>query len=109
MHRLPLVPLSLALLVLVLPAGPAGALDCRRQAEEELTRLGLNAAADVSSIRYVQKYNPSGNGPEVLGVRAWVRPKTCGGGYLVVDMTRSCFVRQSYTRGECRLDGVTAY
>lgn len=109
MHRLPLVPLSLALIVLVLLAGPAGALDCRRQAEEELLRLGLNAAADVSGIRYIQKYNPNGNGPDVLGVRSWVRLKSCSGGYLVIDMTRSCFVRQSYTRGECWLDGVTAY
>ena len=97
----------LALLTLLLP-GPAEALDCRRQAETELRRLGL-AEADVSSLRYVQKYNPAEAGPDVLGVRAWVRLKACRSGYLVVDMTRSCFVRQSYTRGDCRLEGVTAY
>jgi hypothetical protein len=46
----------------------------------------------------------------VLGVRAWIRLHTCDdAGYLVIDMTRSCFVRQSYTRGDCRLPGVTAY
>ena len=45
----------------------------------------------------------------MLGVRAWIRLEACDSGYLVIDMTRSCFVRQSYTRGDCRLRGVTAY
>jgi len=97
--------------ILLFPAAlgstPALALDCHENAEAELARLPL-AEGDLSSIRYVQKLNPSEKGPDVLGVRAWVRLKTCTG-YLVIDMTRSCFVRQSYTRGDCRLDGVTAY
>jgi len=45
----------------------------------------------------------------VLGLRAWVRVKSCPSGYLVIDLPRTCFVRQSYTRGGCRLDDVTAY
>ncbi|GAB4374399.1 MAG: hypothetical protein Kow00114_36960 [Kiloniellaceae bacterium] len=96
------------LLAAALPPAPAAALDCRRQAEEELARLGLGAA-EIGSVRYVERYNPSETGPDVLGVRAWVRVRACSSGYLVIDMTRSCFVRQSYTRGGCRLDGVTAY
>jgi hypothetical protein len=104
-----LLPALAALTVLAcIPTGPALALDCSREAQEELSRLGL-ADGDIGSIRYVQKYNPSGNGPDVLGVRAWVRLKACSSGYLVVDMTRSCFVRQSYTRGACRVEGITAY
>lgn len=88
--------------------GPAAALDCRRQAEEELARLGLGSA-ETGSVRFVEMYNPRESGPDVLGVRAWVRLRACDSGYLVIDMTRTCFVRQSYTRGGCRLDDVTAY
>lgn len=89
-------------------AGPAWALDCRQEAQQELQKLGVTAE-DMTSIRYVEKFNPTETGPDVLGVRAWVRLKSCASGYLVVDMTRSCFVRQSYTRGECRRAGITAY
>ncbi|WP_193371468.1 hypothetical protein [Pelagibius marinus] len=104
MRRLLLASAALALLT-----APAEALDCNRKAESELARLNLGQA-DITSIRYVQKYNPNENGPDVLGVRAWVRLQACGNnGYLVIDMTRTCFVRQSYTRGECRLESVTAY
>ena len=94
--------------LLALLAGPAQALDCRQQSEEEQRRLGLTEA-DISSIRYVEKYNPTEAGPDVLGVRAWIRLKACRSGHLVIDMTRSCFVRQSYTRGACHLEDVTAY
>ncbi|MEO3429164.1 hypothetical protein AAFN88_09930 [Pelagibius sp. CAU 1746] len=100
--------LPLALSALTLLSAPAEALDCSRKAQDELTRLELGED-DIRSIRYVRKYNPNENGPDVLGVRAWVRLKACDSGYLVIDMTRTCFVRQSYTRGDCRLEDVTAY
>jgi hypothetical protein len=92
----------------LLAASPVLALDCQEAAERELNRLGLTSD-DIASIRYVERLNPTDQGPDVLGVRAWVRLKSCSDGYLVVDMTRSCFVRQSYTRGDCRRAGVTAY
>ena len=109
MHPLPSLAAALALLILTAWTSSAAlALDCQAATERELQRLGV-AAGDVASILYVQKYNPTKRGPEVLGVRAWIRLKACSSGYLVVDMTRSCLVRQSYTRGDCRLDGVSAY
>lgn len=101
----------LACLLVALPlldAGAAAALDCRAQAQAELDRLAVSAG-DIASIRFVEKYNPADTGPDVLGVRAWVRLQSCESGYLVLDMTRSCFVRQSYTRGACRWPDVTAY
>ncbi len=108
MRNLLLVVSALALLNASLwPPAQARALDCRSKSEQELSRLALTAD-DIPSIRYVEKRNPTERGPEILGVRAWVRLKSCSG-YLVIDMTRSCFVRQSYTRGDCRLEGVTAY
>jgi hypothetical protein len=89
-------------------AAPAAALDCREAAEGELQRLGITAGA-IAEIRYIEKRNPTERGPDVLGVRAWIRLQACSSGYLVIDMTRSCFVRQSYTRGDCRVEGITAY
>ena len=107
----PMRRLTFILLPLVLLAGaPAAlALDCHREAEAELQGLGVDAS-QIAEIRYIEKLNPTDRGPDVLGVRAWIRLHACDdAGYLVIDMTRSCFVRQSYTRGDCRLPGVTAY
>jgi hypothetical protein len=101
------LPFALAA-ALTAAAGPAHALDCREAAEGELQRLGI-AAGEIAQIRYIEKLNPTERGPDVLGVRAWIRLQACSSGYLVIDMTRSCFVRQSYTRGDCRRAGVTAY
>jgi len=113
MRRLPctLLPLGLPFALaaaLTAAAGPALALDCREAAEGELQRLGITAG-EIAQIRYIEKLNPTERGPDVLGVRAWIRLQACSSGYLVIDMTRSCFVRQSYTRGDCRQAGVTAY
>ena len=109
MRSLPLTAVTLALLAeLALTAAPAVALDCRVAAGQEISRLGLTEM-DLAEARYVQKHNPAEKGPDILGVRAWLRLKACPSGYLVIDMTRSCFVRQSYTRGDCRLEDVTAY
>ncbi|WP_299620923.1 hypothetical protein [Pelagibius sp.] len=80
---------------------------CAAEADAEIQRLPLGDDA-VTAIRYERKLNPTDQGPEVLGVRAWVRLKSCTG-WLVIDMTRSCFVRQSYTRGDCSVEGVTRY
>lgn len=96
-------------LVTLLAAPAALALDCHKEAEEELQRLGITAG-DIAETRFIEKLNPTERGPDVLGVRAWLRLRSCGDdGYLVIDMTRSCFVRQSYTRGRCSWPGVTAY
>jgi hypothetical protein len=108
MRRLPLTAATLTLLAQLVLTAPAVALDCRAAAAQEIERLGLTEA-EIAQTRYVQQYNPGKKGPDVLGVRAWLRLKGCPSGHLVIDMTRSCFVRQSYTRGDCRLDGVTAY
>jgi len=103
--------LAAALLIAaqLIAAPGAQALDCHLEAEAELQRLAVDAS-QIAERRYIEKLNPTERGPDVLGVRAWIRLNACDdAGYLVIDMTRSCFVRQSYTRGDCRLPGVTAY
>ena len=100
-------------LLLMLPAGlatPALAQvspNCAIAAEAELQRLPLGPDG-VTELRYERRINPREQGPTVIGVRAWVRLNSCSG-YLVIDMTRTCFVRQSYTRGNCAVEGVTRY
>lgn len=109
MHRLPAFSAVLLLLstTLASPAPAQVASNCADAAEAELHSLPLGSDT-VTAIRYERKLNPSDNGPEVLGVRAWVRLQSCSG-YLVIDMTRSCIVRQSYTRGNCAVESVTRY
>ena len=100
-------------IVLFLPATlPSLALaqtypNCAEAAEKVLQSLPLGSDA-VTSIRYERILSPRTQGPSLLGVRAWVKLESCSG-FLVIDMTRSCFVRQSYTRGNCEIEGVTRY
>ena len=81
--------------------------NCAEPAEAELRSLALEPG-EITAMRYERIINRGDRGPEFLGVRAWVRLKSCSG-YLVIDMTRSCFVRQSYTRGNCAVEDVTRY
>ena len=103
---------ALTLLLSLLTLAPATASAqmsqaCAPQAEEALQTLPFDDGA-VSSIRLERMLNPTEQGPEFLGVRVWVRLKSCSG-FLIIDMTRSCFVRQSYTRGDCAIEGITRY
>ena len=109
MYRLLAAP-ALLLMLATTPGSPALAQvdpQCADATEAELQRLPLGDDT-VTSIQYERKLNPRDQGPEVIGMRAWVRLQSCTG-YLVIDMTRSCFVRQSYTRGNCVIEGVTQY
>ena len=109
MYRLLAAPLLILLFSVAAgnPAAAQSANTCALAAEEELQSLPLGPDA-VTAIQYERKLNPRDQGPPVVGYRAWVRLNSCSG-YLVIDMTRSCFVRQSYTRGNCAVDGVTRY
>jgi hypothetical protein len=95
----------------LLAASGAAARDQDRFAaatQERLAELGIGEDR-VESIRYVLRRNVSEKpGPDIVGARAWIRLTDCTG-YLVVDMNRSAYVRQTYTRGDCRVEGVPAY
>ncbi len=104
---LPTLALMLALILAPATASAQMTQACAPQAEEALENMPFGADA-VSTVRLERMLNPAEQGPEFLGVRAWVRLKSCSG-FLIIDMTRSCFVRQSYTRGDCAIDGVTRY
>jgi hypothetical protein len=75
---------------------------------QHLAELQIGGS-EVRSIEYKLQRNMTDKaGPAILGARAWVRLEGCSG-WLVIDMNRSAFVRQAYTRGDCRIEGVPAY
>ncbi|NIA69649.1 hypothetical protein HBA54_13690 [Pelagibius litoralis] len=98
---------SLLASLLILP--PAEAAErCSEEVAEHLEELPL-AEGDVKSLRIIERTNISDDfGPEIFGVDAWVRLNSCSG-YLVINMTKGCFVRQTYTRGDCRVEGLRNY
>ena len=107
--------LAAALSAPVLAAGlslPAAlAVDSTRCAEEvdaHLAALPL-AAGDVRQIRLIERTNIADDfGPEIFGVDGWVRLKSCSG-WLIINMTPSCYIKQTYTRGDCRVEGVPSF
>jgi hypothetical protein len=111
--RLDLPPTSAALLLLaagLLLGAPAAAQAprCADRVDSHLAGLPL-APGDVQSVRIVEKVNIADDfGPEILGVDAWVRLNSCSG-WLVINMTATCHVRQTYTRGDCRIEGLPSY
>ena len=101
---------ALLLTACLLPAGPqaADSQRCAAEVDEALADLPL-AAGDIKSIRIIERVNIADDfGPEIFGVDTWVRLNGCSG-WLVINMTAKCFVRQSYTRGDCRVEGLPAY
>jgi len=100
-----------ALLALGLPAAASLAADSQRCSDtvaDHLAELPL-APGDVKSVRILERVNISDDlGPEIFGVDAWVRLNSCSG-WLVINMTPKCYIRQTYTRGDCRVDGVPSY
>jgi len=99
------------LLAAGLAAEPAEAADstrCIDKVSKHLKGLPL-APGDVKSIRIIEQVNIANDlGPEIFGVDAWVRLNSCDG-WLVINMTPACFVKQTYTRGDCRVEGLPSY
>ena len=63
----------------------------------------------MKDIRIIERTNIADDfGPEIFGVDAWVRLNSCSG-YLVLNLSRNCFLRQAYTRGDCAFQGLSNY
>ena len=81
---------------------------CESVVDQQLDRLNVDRA-DIEKLFYTKQYGTGrSDDTVVVGVDAWVRFKSCKG-YLVIDMTRHCHVRQAYTRGQCRIPGVKSF
>ncbi len=101
---------AMAFAATLLWAGPQGmAADrCAAEVRDHLADLPLSQG-DVKSVRIMERVNIADDfGPEIFGVDAWVRLHSCSG-YLVLNMSRGCFLRQAYTRGDCQVEGLSNY
>lgn len=108
--------LPAAALLMLFLAGPAAlegaqAADSTRCAEAVDAHLAglLLAEGDVKQLRIIERTNIDDDfGPETFGVDAWVRLNSCSG-WLVINMTATCYVRRTYTRDDCRVEGVPSF
>lgn len=95
----------------VMAAPPAAAQQIQRFEEktaERLAELQIDSS-QVQSIRYVVKRKVDDRaGPAIEGVESYVRLNQCSG-YLIIQMNRAAYVRQTYTTGDCRVAGADAY
>ncbi len=77
---------------------------CESVVSDRLVQMSIDMA-DVQKVFYTRQFRSTRNGNVTVGYDAWVRFHSCKG-YLVIDVTRHCRVRQVYTRGGCRVPGV---
>lgn len=83
------------------------AAECESQIDRTLREKGI-AQEDVESIRTARR--PGGSkGANIHRVDAWIKLKSCSGGYLMITMTRMCVVQQVYTRGNCEMGDMPSY
>jgi hypothetical protein len=103
--------LTAPLLAAGLPPPAALAEDSTRSAEDVDAHLAEQpqAAGDVRQIRLIERTNIADDfGPEFFGVDGWVRLKSCSG-WLVINMKPACYIKQTFTRGDCRVEGVPSF
>jgi len=79
---------------------------CGAAVERALSDAGV-ASSDISDIAYIRQHSTDDDGG-IAGYTAWVRLKSCGSGYVVVDLSRDCWVDQIYTDGGCQVRGIKA-
>jgi hypothetical protein len=107
----PLLALVPALLLAIAPEPALAQPDTRRctaEVETKLRELPL-AEGDIKSVRIVEETNIEDDfGPSILGIEGRIRLNSCSG-WLIIDMRRTCYILQTYTRGDCRIEGVPSY
>ena len=109
--RSTILPAGLAAFVAAGLPGSLQAADstlCSGEINDHLAELPL-ASGEVKSVRILERTNISDDyGPAIFGVDAWVRLNSCTG-WLVINLTPKCYIKQTYTRGDCRVEDVPNY
>ena len=97
--------IGLALALVLLAAYPAEAAQtyCEARVSERLDRLNVDPS-DIRGIFYDAQRRGGRNSDRVVRILAWVSLQSCKG-YLIVDLSPQCRVRQVYGRGACDLGG----
>jgi hypothetical protein len=89
--------------LLALPTEAAGARKfCEAEVGERLDLLKV-APSDIREITYDAQYSGRDN-RRLVRLLAWVGLHSCKG-YVIVDLSKHCTVREVYGRGECNLGG----
>ncbi len=98
------IGLALGLFLLTdLPAEAVGTRKfCEAEVRERLNLLKVDPS-DIREITYDAQYSGRDN-RRLVRLLAWVGLHSCKG-YVIVDLTRQCTVREVYGRGECNLGG----
>jgi hypothetical protein len=82
---------------------------CRKEADEHLRTLPISAS-DIKRVEMLDRN--AGDGQKIVsgspGVEAWVRLKSCQG-WLIIQLSKRCTPRQTFTRGDCAVEGVSGY
>lgn len=99
----------LGFVISALAAGVADAqeIPCAATVERAWSDAGFDPS-DVETTFVTDRYHFDAENEYLIGYDVWTRFKSCKGA-LVVDITDSCYLRQVYTRGECRLPGVPSF
>lgn len=80
---------------------------CLAKVDSVLDKLGI-AEDRRREISVVSRIVTTRDGSYVAGYDAWVRLESCRGA-VIVDMRRNCAVKQTYTRGDCAVEGLKAF
>ncbi|WP_193370045.1 hypothetical protein [Pelagibius marinus] len=82
---------------------------CRSEAEDHLSSFSISED-DVESIKMIGRN--AGDAQVIVsgspGHEAWVRLAFCEG-WMVLHLTPRCSLRQAFTRGDCKVEGVGSY
>ena len=87
--------------ILTLNSGAALAA-CEDRVDRELQEIPVSQD-DVKSVK-VMRRGAGGQASNNYTLDAWIRLNSCSG-YLMIHMTRQCFVKDIYTTGDCRIEG----
>lgn len=81
---------------------------CRGEAEEHLSSLQV-AGSDIKDLRMVRRNAEATRlTTGKAGHEAWVRLNSCSG-WLIIELSKGCYPQQSFTRGECKIDGISGF
>ncbi len=80
---------------------------CLPTVEQEIEHIEFPRSR-IDRIQMVRRQQDISGKRRTIGFDGWVRLNDCPGS-LIVDMDRSCRVRQVYVRGKCEVLGVKTY
>lgn len=89
----------------------AGEHPCQGAAERGLASVGLSSN-DLNTSHWAERIGAgltAGGEGWVVGYELWTKPRTCEQGYLVVNLTRNCHLRQVYARDGCEVAGAPSF